>query len=86
MGHVRAAGAASTFVEKAAYVAAPGTVAFALLYYFGSLYVREYYSALGVVPEDLGMSVQNVVASSTKAIFLPLCLLLAGAGSGRTGA
>jgi hypothetical protein len=68
----------STFVEKAAYVAAPGTVAFALLYYFGSLYVREYYSALGVVPEDLGMSVQNVVASSTKAIFLPLCLLLAG--------
>ncbi|MEH0630606.1 hypothetical protein [Streptomyces stelliscabiei] len=73
-------------MEKAAYVAAPGTVAFALLYYFGSLYVREYYSALGVVPEDLGMSVQNVVASSTKAIFLPLCLLLAGAGSGRTGA
>ncbi|MFJ9868611.1 hypothetical protein [Streptomyces sp. NPDC101165] len=68
----------STFGEKVAYVAAPGTVVFALLYYFGSLYVREYYSALGVVPEDLGMSVQNVVASSTSAIFFPLCVLLVG--------
>ncbi|GHI05637.1 hypothetical protein AQI88_10635 [Streptomyces cellostaticus] len=68
----------STFGEKVAYFAAPGTVAFALLYYFGSVYVRSYYSALGVVPEDLGMSVQNVVASSTSAIFFPLCVLLAG--------
>ncbi|OYP20167.1 hypothetical protein CFC35_16555 [Streptomyces sp. FBKL.4005] len=68
----------STFAEKAAYIAAPGTVALGLLYYFGSVYIREYYSALGVVPEDLGMSVQNVMASSTQAVFLPLCLLLAG--------
>ncbi|MCE0447525.1 hypothetical protein LT493_35405 [Streptomyces tricolor] len=68
----------ATFAEKAAYIAAPGTVALGLLYYFGSVYIREYYSALGVVPEDLGMSVQNVMASSTQAVFLPLCLLLAG--------
>ncbi|MFH8582621.1 hypothetical protein [Streptomyces sp. NPDC017958] len=68
----------STFVEKAALVAAPGTIALALLYYFGSLYIREYYSTLGVVPEDLGMSIQNVMANSTSAIFLPLCVLLAG--------
>ncbi|MFE1312352.1 hypothetical protein [Streptomyces sp. NPDC058755] len=68
----------STFVEKAALVAAPGTIALALLYYFGSIYIREYYSTLGVVPEDLGMSIQNVMATSTSAIFLPLCVLLAG--------
>ncbi|WP_243769271.1 hypothetical protein [Streptomyces cyanogenus] len=68
----------STFVEKAAYIAAPGTIALALLYYFGSLYIREYYSTLGVVPEDLGVSVQNVMANSTSAIFFPLCALLAG--------
>ncbi|MFG3011623.1 hypothetical protein ACGFZB_14410 [Streptomyces cinerochromogenes] len=68
----------STFVEKAAYVAAPGTIALALLYYFGSVYVRAYYSALGVVPEDLGMSVQDVMAHSTSAIFFPLCALLVG--------
>ncbi|MGV9756513.1 hypothetical protein ACWDUC_11955 [Streptomyces tricolor] len=68
----------ATFAEKAAYIAAPGTVALGLLYYFGSVYVREYYSALGVVPEDLGMSVQNVMASSTQAIFFPVCALLVG--------
>ncbi|TVZ77089.1 hypothetical protein FB157_14039 [Streptomyces sp. BK340] len=68
----------SSFAQEAALVAAPGTIALALLYYFGSLYIREYYSTLGVVPEDLGMSVQNVMANSTSAIFLPLCVLLAG--------
>ncbi|MDT9697914.1 hypothetical protein [Streptomyces sp. P17] len=69
---------ASTFVEKAAIVAAPSTVTFALLYYFGSLYIKAYYSTLGVLPEDLGFSVQGIVASSTSAIFVPLCGLLAG--------
>lgn len=68
----------STFLEKAAYIAAPGTIAFALLYYFGSLYIKAYYSALGVVPEDLGFSIQSIVANSTSAIFLPLCVLLVG--------
>ncbi|MFE9023238.1 hypothetical protein ACFYNL_32350 [Streptomyces sp. NPDC007808] len=68
----------ATFVQKAAYVVAPGTVVFALLYYFGSIYNKAYYSALGVIPEDLGFSVQGTVASSANAVFIPLCLLLAG--------
>ncbi|MGC0330121.1 hypothetical protein RKD23_003111 [Streptomyces sp. SAI-170] len=68
---------ASAFLEKAAIVAAPSTVTFGLLYYFGSLYLKSYYSALGVLPEDLGFSIQGVVANSTSAVFLPLCGLLA---------
>ncbi|MEU2062157.1 hypothetical protein [Streptomyces sp. NPDC013455] len=68
----------AAFVEKAAYIAAPGTITLALLYYFGSLYIRAYHSTLGVVPEDLGMSVQNVMANSTSAIFFPVCALLTG--------
>ncbi|WP_328873247.1 hypothetical protein OHT76_25865 [Streptomyces sp. NBC_00287] len=68
----------STFLEKAAIVAAPSTVTFALLYYYGSLYIKAYYSTLGVLPEDLGFSVQGIVANSTSAIFVPLCGLLAG--------
>ncbi|MEU5364568.1 hypothetical protein ABZ354_13915 [Streptomyces sp. NPDC005925] len=69
---------ASTFVEKAAVIAAPGTITFALLYYFGSLYNKAYYSALGVPVEDLELSIQGIVANSTNAVFLPLCALLAG--------
>jgi hypothetical protein len=68
---------ASTFAAKAAIIAAPGTITFALLYYFGSLYIKAYYSALGVPAEDLGFSVQGIVANSTSAVFLPLCGLLA---------
>ncbi|MET9733801.1 hypothetical protein ABZZ79_25055 [Streptomyces sp. NPDC006458] len=45
---------------------------FAPLYYFGSLYIKAYSSALGVLPEDLGLSVQNVVASSTSGVHLRL--------------
>nr|WP_253267958.1 hypothetical protein [Streptomyces asoensis] len=69
---------ASTFAEKAAIIAAPGTITFALLYYFGSLYIKAYYSALGVPAEDLGFSIQGTVANSTNAVFLPLCALLVG--------
>lgn len=65
-------------MEKAAIIAAPGTITFALLYYFGSLYNKAYYTALGVPPEDLAFSIQGTVASSTNAVFLPLCALLAG--------
>ncbi|MGV9453693.1 hypothetical protein [Streptomyces sp. NPDC003635] len=68
----------ATFVKKAAIVAAPGTVVFALLYYFGSVYIKAYYSTLSVLPEDLGFSVQGVVATSSSAVFVPLCLLLGG--------
>lgn len=68
----------ATFVQKAALIAAPSTVAFALLYYFGSVYIKAYYSTLSVLPEDLGFSVQGVVATSSSAVFVPLCLLLGG--------
>ncbi|MGW0910796.1 hypothetical protein ACWD1Z_03440 [Streptomyces sp. NPDC002784] len=68
----------STFARKAAYIAAPGTIAFALLYYFGSVYTKAYYSTLSVLPEDLGFSVQGVVANSSSAVFVPVCLLLGG--------
>ncbi|WP_231905623.1 hypothetical protein [Streptomyces davaonensis] len=68
----------STFMRNAALVAAPGTIAFALLYYFGSIYIKAYYTALGVPPEDLGFSIQGVVSNSTSGVFVPVCLLLGG--------
>lgn len=64
-------------MEKAAIIAAPGTITFALLYYFGSIYIKAYYSALGVLPEDLGFSLHGIAANSTNAIIPPLCALLA---------
>ncbi|WP_328759814.1 hypothetical protein [Streptomyces sp. NBC_00271] len=66
----------SGFLDKAAYIAAPGTVAIGLLYYFGNVYQRAYYTALGVIPEDLQFSVQAMLAKSPDAIFLPLWFLL----------
>jgi hypothetical protein len=66
----------SGFLDKAAYIAAPGTVAIGLLYYFGNVYQRAYYTALGVIPEDLQFSVQAMLAESPDAIFLPLWFLL----------
>lgn len=69
---------AATLMRKTAYIAAPGTIVFALLYYFGSLYIKAYYTTLGVFPEDLGFSIQGTVASSTNVIFLPLCMFLIG--------
>ncbi|MFB7335691.1 hypothetical protein ACFC00_29240 [Streptomyces adustus] len=47
-----------------------------MLYYFGSLYTKAYYTTLGVFPEDLGFSIQGTVASSPNVIFQPLCLFL----------
>ncbi|MFI5687802.1 hypothetical protein [Streptomyces sp. NPDC051636] len=66
----------SAMWEKAAYVAAPGTIVLGLLYYFGSVYTQAYYSSLGVLSSDLQLSVQSIVAQSPQAIFLPLCLLM----------
>ncbi|WP_063746954.1 hypothetical protein [Streptomyces canus] len=69
---------AASLVRKTAFIAAPGTIVFALLYYFGGLYIKAYYTTLGVFPEDLGFSIQGTVANSTDVIFLPLCLFLIG--------
>lgn len=51
-------------------------MAIGLLYYFGNVYQRAYYTALGVIPEDLQFSVQAMLAKSPDAIFLPLWFLL----------
>ncbi|MER6384186.1 hypothetical protein [Streptomyces sp. NPDC001250] len=68
----------SGYLEKAAYIAAPGTIVVGLLYYFGSVYTKAYYTTLGVLPEDLGFSFQGTLANSPSALFLPLWLLLVG--------
>ncbi|MFG2461535.1 hypothetical protein ACGFWE_31340 [Streptomyces sp. NPDC048523] len=49
-----------------------------MLYYFGSVYTKSYYTTLGVFPEDLGFSIQGTVANSTDVVFLPVCLFLIG--------
>ncbi|MEU9347168.1 hypothetical protein AB0D74_38800 [Streptomyces sp. NPDC048278] len=69
---------ATSLLRKTAFIAAPGTIVFALLYYFGSVYNKAYYTTLGVFPEDLGFSIQGTVANSTTVIFLPVCLFLIG--------
>ncbi|MDX3761113.1 hypothetical protein [Streptomyces sp. AK02-04a] len=61
----------SGLLDKAAHIAAPGTVA-RLLSYFGNVYQRAYYTTLGVIPEDLQFSVQAMLAESPDAVFLPL--------------
>ncbi|MFE9559167.1 hypothetical protein ACFYOD_37720 [Streptomyces sp. NPDC006703] len=68
----------SGYLEKAALVAAPGTIVVGLLYYIGSVYTKAYYTTLGVLPEDLGFSFQGILANSPSALFLPLWLLLVG--------
>lgn len=70
--------AAAGYLEKAAFIVAPGTVVVGLLYYIGSVYAKAYYTTLGVLPEDLGFSFQGTLANSPSALFLPLWLLLVG--------
>ncbi|THA31562.1 hypothetical protein [Streptomyces sp. A1547] len=65
-----------SFLEKAAYVAAPGTVVLGLLYYFGNQYNEAYYRAFGIQASDLTISVQAVLAGSPQALFFPVWTLL----------
>ncbi|MFF4762427.1 hypothetical protein [Streptomyces sp. NPDC001292] len=67
--------AGKTFLEKAAYVLAPGTVIFGLLYYFGNTYITSYYSFFGIPASDLQLSSQSYVVRSDDALFLPLWFL-----------
>ncbi|MGW4566752.1 hypothetical protein ACWEN3_31600 [Streptomyces sp. NPDC004561] len=55
---------------------APGTVVFALLYYFGNAYITSYYSFFGVPANDLQLSSQGYVVKSDDALFLPLWFLV----------
>jgi hypothetical protein len=65
-----------SFLQKAAYVVAPGTVVVGLLYYFGSTYTAAYYSYFGVPLSDLQFSVQGYLANSPSAIFFPVWIIL----------
>ncbi|WP_412074657.1 hypothetical protein ACLF6K_00310 [Streptomyces xanthophaeus] len=70
------AGPSKVFLEKVAYIAAPGTIVLGLLYYFGSTYTEAYYSTFGVPTADLQFSVQAYLVKSPNAIFFPLGFLL----------
>ncbi|MFD3542256.1 hypothetical protein ACFWUQ_22580 [Streptomyces sp. NPDC058662] len=79
-----------SLLDKAAYIAAPGTVVIGLLYYFGSAYTDAYYSTFGVPPGDLQLSVQAYLVKSPEAVFGPVwfllvCGLVALLGLGRLG-
>ncbi|MFD7879778.1 hypothetical protein ACFV5G_37820 [Streptomyces sp. NPDC059766] len=63
-------------LERVAFALAPGTVVFALLYYFGNMYVTAYYSYFGVPTSDLQLSSQSYVLRSDNALFLPLWFLV----------
>ncbi|TQF06470.1 hypothetical protein E6W39_35100 [Kitasatospora acidiphila] len=65
-----------SFLQKLAYVVAPGSLVVGLLYYFGSTYTAAYYGYFGVPSGDLQISRQNYLVSSPDAIFLPLWVLL----------
>ncbi|MGW5846679.1 hypothetical protein ACWFQ8_01735 [Streptomyces sp. NPDC055254] len=65
-----------SFLETAAYVAAPGTVVLGLLYYFGNQYNEAYYRAFGVPLGDLPITIQAVLARSPQALFFPVWVLL----------
>ncbi|MFB7255721.1 hypothetical protein [Streptomyces nojiriensis] len=65
-----------SFLDKLAYVAAPGTVVLGLLYYFGNQYNEAYYRAFGVPLSDLPLSIQAVLARSPDALFFPVWILL----------
>ncbi|MEV0000283.1 hypothetical protein [Streptomyces sp. NPDC050848] len=65
-----------SFIDKAAYVVAPGTAVIGLLYYFGSVYTDAYYTAFGVPSTDLQLSVQAYLAKSPEAVFGPVWFLL----------
>ncbi|MEW1800065.1 MULTISPECIES: hypothetical protein [Streptomyces] len=64
------------FLEKVAYIAAPGTIVLGLLYYFGTTYTQAYYATFGVPTADLQLSVEAYLVRSPSAIFFPLWLLL----------
>ncbi|MFE1896429.1 hypothetical protein [Streptomyces yangpuensis] len=64
------------FLEKLAYVAAPGAIVLGLLYYFGTTYTQAYYATYGVPTADLQLSVEAYLVRSPSAIFFPLWLLL----------
>ncbi|WP_405940697.1 hypothetical protein [Streptomyces sp. NBC_00207] len=66
-----------SFLDKAAYILAPGTIVIGLLYFYGSTYTDTYYSFFGVPPGDLQFSVQGYLANSPQAIFYPVCFLFA---------
>ncbi|MEU4730655.1 hypothetical protein [Streptomyces sp. NPDC023588] len=70
------AGPSRAFLEKVTYIAAPGTIALGLLYYFGSTYTEAYYATFGVPTADLQLSVQAYLVRSPGAIFFPLWFLL----------
>ncbi|WP_404960039.1 hypothetical protein [Streptomyces sp. 147326] len=72
----RAASPSKAFLEKVAYIAAPGTIVLGLLYYFGSTYTEAYYATFGVPAADLQLSVQAYLVRSPGAIFFPLWFLL----------
>ncbi|MCX4692809.1 hypothetical protein [Streptomyces sp. NBC_01408] len=64
-----------SFLDKAAYILAPGTVFIGLLYFYGSTYTDTYYSFFGVPRGDLQFSVQGYLANSPQAIFSPVWFL-----------
>ncbi|MFD6113828.1 hypothetical protein ACFWG0_27475 [Streptomyces yangpuensis] len=64
-----------SFLDKAAYILAPGTLVIGLLYFYGSTYMDTYYSFFGVPPRDLQFSVQGYLANSPRAIFVPMLVL-----------
>ncbi|WP_327414110.1 hypothetical protein [Streptomyces sp. NBC_01233] len=72
----QAASPSKAFLEKVAYIAAPGTIVLGLLYYFGSTYTEAYYATFGVPTADLQLSVQAYLVRSPGAIFFPLWSLL----------
>lgn len=65
-----------SFFEKAAYIVTPGSVVFALLYYFGHTYRSAYYSYFGLRVSELEFAPQDYLLGSPAAIFLPLWVLL----------
>jgi hypothetical protein len=65
-----------SFFEKAAYIVTPGSVVFALMYYFGHTYRSAYYSYFGLRVSELEFTTQDYLLGSPAAIFLPLWVLL----------
>ncbi|GAA1248949.1 hypothetical protein GCM10009665_44760 [Kitasatospora nipponensis] len=64
------------FLEKAAYVVAPGSVIVGLLYYVGRTYTTSYYVHFGVPTSDLQLSRDSYLTVSPDALFFPLWVLL----------
>ncbi|MFE6838995.1 hypothetical protein ACFVFI_29665 [Streptomyces sp. NPDC057705] len=66
-----------SFLDKAAYILAPGTVVIGLLYFYSRAYTDTYYSFFGVPQGDLQISVQGYLANSPQALLLPVWILFA---------